>query len=507
MPCPPSSTPMSAIPNGGEPIGSGEKILAQGMLSKRAYVVILGWNDRFFVLLPTRILYFSTSNTSGSPRGHTMIASIRHIEGHAEKFGRRFVLELVSVHGGMWALQCKDAKEMALWKDQITQAYAAIQARSAVQPSIAPGQAAAATPARSSSVAGASFHERYRFGRILDKGSHGKVYEAMHVQSGTPVAIKEVSAKASSVESEDQIEVWAQVRHENIIRLLDFHRTDDNLYFVMEMANGRDLFYGVVQHYAGNDPRGYSESDTVKIMSQILSAIRFLHLRKIVHCDLKPDNVLVTVEDGQVTIKLADWGYAQIISDEQGYLTSRLGTVNYMAPEIMARQAYNQSADIWSCGIILYVLLCGFPPYEGVQGANGRPDYPKTLAKIQQRCDADGRFDYFPDPYWSSISKSSQDLIRSMVLLPTYALSFFLSFPPLTCCCRSSLTFISHNLPSYFVELQVVLDPAKRLSADACLKHPWLSTLERRPSTDRPPTSPTFFVEALERIRGINADR
>jgi serine/threonine-protein kinase CHEK2 len=127
---------------------------------------------------------------------------------------------------------------------------------------------------------------------------------------------------------------------------------------------------------------------------------------------------------------------AQIISDEQGYLTSRLGTVNYMAPEIMARQvkqqqlahlakqscnniqAYNQSADIWSCGIILYVLLCGFPPYEGTQGANGRPDYPKTLAKIQQRCDADGRFDYFPDPYWSSISKSAQDLIRSMVLAP-----------------------------------------------------------------------------------------
>jgi hypothetical protein len=71
------------------------------------------------------------------------------------------------------------------------------------------------------------------------------------------------------------------------------------------------------------------------------------------------------------------------------------------------------------------VLLCGFPPYEGTQGANGRPDYPKTLSKIQQRCDADGRFDYFPDPYWSSISKSAQDLIRSMVLFPPLKFSFF----------------------------------------------------------------------------------
>lgn len=82
------------------------------------------------------------------------------------------------------------------------------------------------------------------------------------------------------------------------------------------------------------------------------------------------------------------------------------------------KQAYNQSADIWSCGVILFVLLCGFPPYEGTQGANGRPDYPKTLQKMQQRCDAEGRFNYFPDPYWSSISKSAQDLIRSMVALP-----------------------------------------------------------------------------------------
>jgi serine/threonine protein kinase len=68
--------------------------------------------------------------------------------------------------------------------------------------------------------------------------------------------------------------------------------------------------------------------------------------------------------------------------------------------------------------VILFVLLCGFPPYEGTQGANGRPDYPKTLQKIQQRCDAEGRFNYFPDPYWSSISKSAQDLIRSMVPPP-----------------------------------------------------------------------------------------
>jgi hypothetical protein len=75
------------------------------------------------------------------------------------------------------------------------------------------------------------------------------------------------------------------------------------------------------------------------------------------------------------------------------------------------------------------VLLCGFPPYEGTQGANGRPDYPKTLQKIQQRCDAEGRFDYFPDPYWSSISKSAQDLIRSMVNPPLLPVRISPLFP------------------------------------------------------------------------------
>jgi serine/threonine protein kinase len=185
-------------------------------------------------------------------------------------------------------------------------------------------------------------------------------------------------------------------------------------------------------------------------------------------------------------------------------------------------QAYNQSADIWSCGVILFVLLCGFPPYEGVQGANGRPDYTKSLQKIQQRCDAEGRFDYFPDPYWSSISKSSQDLIRSMVV-PAHARPLLFALVHVTSLhSRVDVDLLtlhptsSNSLhppltplhPSHPVSvLQVVLDPAKRLSADACLKHPWLSGMERRPSTDRPPTSPTFFVEALERIRGINADR
>ena len=115
------------------------------------------------------------------------------------------------------------------------------------------------------------------------------------------------------------------------------------------------------------------------------------------------------------------------------------------------KQAYNQSADIWSCGVILFVLLCGFPPYEGTQGANGRPDYPKTLQKMQQRCDTDGRFNYFPDPYWSSISKSAQDLIRSMVL-PSLYFSFSRLAPLLDHCCMSepTVTFSSSLHPRLF---------------------------------------------------------
>jgi serine/threonine protein kinase len=123
-------------------------------------------------------------------------------------------------------------------------------------------------------------------------------------------------------------------------------------------------------------------------------------------------------------------------------------------------QAYNQSADIWSCGVILFVLLCGFPPYEGVQGVNGRPDYTKSLQKIQQRCDAEGRFDYFPDPYWSSISKSSQDLIRSMVV-PAHALAL-VAVTPLHLCVANELFTLhptSHSPSHPFSPLLTPLHP------------------------------------------------
>ena len=205
--------------------------------------------------------------------------------------------------------------------------------------------------------------EYYVLGRVIDSGANGRVMEGMERRSGQRVAVKQVDL-GQVVENEHQMDIWQQVQHENVVRLLDFFRDDahKSLYFVMELATGRDLFYGVMQHYEGDTPRGFSEGDAMEIThqvlthpvqcrarrlvrreiaaraipaddpphpsrprAQVLTALRHLHLRRIVHCDLKPENILIhAAPDGRPRIKLADWGFAQTLSDRP--LTRVLGT-------------------------------------------------------------------------------------------------------------------------------------------------------------------------------------
>eukprot|EP00283_Hemiselmis_rufescens_P012503 CAMPEP_0173449696 /NCGR_PEP_ID=MMETSP1357-20121228/43211_1 /TAXON_ID=77926 /ORGANISM="Hemiselmis rufescens, Strain PCC563" /LENGTH=846 /DNA_ID=CAMNT_0014416307 /DNA_START=156 /DNA_END=2693 /DNA_ORIENTATION=+ len=313
----------------------------------------------------------------------------------------------------------------------------------------------------------------YSLGRQLGGGENGEVKEGVDRRTGEKVAIKMIDIETSD-ESEFQKDIWQQVQHKNVVRLLDFFKTEKRLYYVMELASGRDLFYGVMRLYDGDVPRGFSERDALGITSQIMTALRHLHLRRIVHCDLKPENILMDDDHGSglLKIKLADWGFAQVLSQKQP-LTSVLGTGSYMAPEMLEMQPYNEKVDMWSCGVILYVLLCGFPPYDACYHQDGGLDCPATLASIKEGC-KDGRWDSFPSPFWDKVSSEAKAYVRWLL----------------------------------------TLDPAKRPSAEASLKSDWHSSLSRiRPNNtsssavSSPAASDMPLPGLQDKIRQLNASR
>jgi len=311
----------------------------------------------------------------------------------------------------------------------------------------------------------------YSLGRQLGGGENGEVREGVDRRTGERVAIKIVDAETSD-EGQFQKEIWQQVQHKNVVKLLDFFKTERRLIYVMELATGRDLFDGVIRLYDGDVPRGFSERDALGITSQMMTALRHLHLRRIVHCDLKPENILMHDDDGSglLKIKLADWGFAQVLSPGQP-LTRVLGTGSYMAPEMLGMQPYDEKVDMWSCGVILYVLLCGFPPYEACYHDNGGIDCKGTLENIKEGC-SDGRWASFPSPFWDKVSSEGKS----------------------------------------YVSWLLTLDPAKRPSADASLKSDWHSSLSRiRPraplSSAAQAPSDLPLPGLQDKMRQLNASR
>ena len=268
--------------------------------------------------------------------------------------------------------------------------------------------------------------QHYTLGRVLDKGSNGTVVLGVDKRTGEKVAVKIVEVEGGTREDEGQKEIWQQVQHENMVRLLDYYKTPTRLYFIMELATGKDLFYGVMQHYHAHRPKGFSEQDARNLTSQILTALRHLHLRRIVHCDLKPENILCHEAHGALTLKLADWGFAQFLQPGKLLDTPLLGTGGYMAPEILGGLSYTEKVDMWSAGVIIFVLLCGFPPYEAhycgserglSEGGTGKLDAEQTLLNIVQQCDGDGRWSYFPSPFWDRVSRDAKIFIQSLLCL------------------------------------------------------------------------------------------
>lgn len=205
-------------------------------------------------------------------------------------------------------------------------------------------------------------HGKYELGRQLGHGTFAKVYHARNLQSGKNVAMKIVSKEkvikvGMTEQVKREISVMKMVRHDNIVNLHEVLASKSKIYFAMELVRGGELFKKV--------QKGRIKEDEARhYFHQLISAIDFCHSRGVYHRDLKPENLLL---DEEGNLKVTDFGLSAFSEHlrQDGLLHTSCGTPNYVAPEVIGRKGYDgDKADIWSCGVILYVLLAGFLPFH-----------------------------------------------------------------------------------------------------------------------------------------------
>eukprot|EP00754_Rhynchopus_humris_P018270 Rhum_TRINITY_DN14598_c20_g1::Rhum_TRINITY_DN14598_c20_g1_i1::g.100932::m.100932/K06228/FU; fused len=204
---------------------------------------------------------------------------------------------------------------------------------------------------------GAEGMSNYFVLELIGEGSFGKVYKARRKYTGHIVAMKFISKKGKSDKElrtlRAEIEIMTTLDHENIIMLLDAFETKSEFVVVMEYAQGE--LYEILE-----DDRCLPEHIVQKIAKELTQALYYLHSNRIIHRDMKPQNILIG-RNG--TVKLCDFGFARAMSCNTMVLTSIKGTPLYMAPELVQEQPYNHTADLWSLGCILYELFYGVPPF------------------------------------------------------------------------------------------------------------------------------------------------
>ncbi|XP_074542585.1 serine/threonine-protein kinase DCLK2 isoform X2 [Halichoeres trimaculatus] len=241
--------------------------------------------------------------------------------------------------------------------------------------------------------------EKYKIGKVIGDGNFAVVKECVERSTGKEFALKIIDkAKCSGKEHliENEVAVLRRVKHPNIIMLIEEVDTSSELYLVMELVKGGDLFDAITSSAK------YTERDATVMVYNLAAALKYLHSMKIVHRDIKPENLLVfEYPDGTKSLKLGDFGLATVV---EGPLYTVCGTPTYVAPEIISESGYGLKVDIWAAGVITYILLCGFPPFRSE--SNLQEDLFDQILL--------GQLD-FPSPYWDSITDSAKELIGKML--------------------------------------------------------------------------------------------
>ncbi|XP_077285246.1 calcium/calmodulin-dependent protein kinase I [Arctopsyche grandis] len=262
----------------------------------------------------------------------------------------------------------------------------------------------------------APIEDKYVLKELLGTGAFSEVRLAeSRDRPGSMFAVKIIDKKAlkgkeDSLENEIRVlrrfsELARQARpdaadagpwlsHPNIVQLLETFEDKFKVYLVMELVTGGELFDRIVEKGS------YTEKDAAHLMRQVLEAVDYMHEQGVVHRDLKPENLLYYSPDEDSKIMISDFGLSKM--EDSGIMATACGTPGYVAPEVLAQKPYGKAVDVWSIGVISYILLCGYPPFYDENDAN-------LFAQILK-----GDFE-FDSPYWDEISDSAKDFIRHLM--------------------------------------------------------------------------------------------
>ncbi|XP_061586561.1 calcium/calmodulin-dependent protein kinase (CaM kinase) II beta 1 isoform X14 [Cololabis saira] len=263
------------------------------------------------------------------------------------------------------------------------------------------------------------FTDEYQLYEELGKGAFSVVRRCVKLATGQEYAAKIINTKKLSARDHQKLEREARIcrllKHPNIVRLHDSISEEGFHYLLFDLVTGGELFEDIVAR------EYYSEADASHCIQQILEAVLHCHQMGVVHRDLKPENLLLASKCKNAAVKLADFGLAIEVQGDQQAWFGFAGTPGYLSPEVLRKEAYGKPVDIWACGVILYILLVGYPPF-----------WDEDQHKLYQQIKA-GAYD-FPSPEWDTVTPEAKNLINQML----------------------------------------TINPAKRITAQEALKHPWV---------------------------------
>ncbi|KAK0398913.1 hypothetical protein QR680_002811 [Steinernema hermaphroditum] len=272
--------------------------------------------------------------------------------------------------------------------------------------------------------ASTKFSDNYDVKEELGKGAFSVVRRCVQKQTGIEFAAKIINTKKLSARDFQKLEREARIcrklQHPNIVRLHDSIQEEAFHYLVFDLVTGGELFEDIVAR------EFYSEADASHCIQQILESIAYCHLNNVVHRDLKPENLLLASKAKGAAVKLADFGLAIEVQGDTEAWFGFAGTPGYLSPEVLKKDPYGKPVDIWACGVILYILLVGYPPFWD-------EDQHRLYAQIKA-----GAYDY-PSPEWDTVTPEAKSLIDNML----------------------------------------TVNPKKRITAEQALKVPWICNRER----------------------------